>query len=78
MFSVAAAMLWGYIVRCKRDQITRVLTFLLAAARGTTEMNEKHTPSINYSESKKTCHSSHRHNFANVFQCRADLARNLQ
>jgi len=40
MFSVATAMLWVYIVQCKRDKITRVLPCLLTAALGTTKITQ--------------------------------------
>jgi len=38
MFSVAAAMLWVYIVQCERDKITGVLPCLLTAALGTAKI----------------------------------------
>jgi len=34
MFSVTGAMLWIYIVRCKRDKIAQVLSCLLTSALG--------------------------------------------
>jgi len=40
MFNNAAAMLWAYIVRCKRDKITPVLSCLLTAVLGTTNITE--------------------------------------
>jgi len=39
MFCVAAAILWVYIVQCKRDKITLVLPYLVTAERGTDNNN---------------------------------------
>jgi len=47
-FSVSAAMLWVYIVRCKRNKITRARQkpCLLTSALGTTKINKNHVKTM--------------------------------